>query len=109
MSATRSWSNENRILKALSNTVEKKKDAGEQEKANGKKALSVYNALVDNDQRNQFLQEYDTMGGLKGDMKWMTNFQKTVSGEKETSVQITENFLTRIVAGIIIWTMTSFK
>ena len=56
--------------------------------------MEIYNSLADPSTRTEFLKEFDA--NAKGDLKWVGKFEKTITGNKKTTVSINENFLTRI-------------
>ena len=89
--------NQNRILKFLEYTKDKKKKATDEEKKGAEQALAIYEGLADNAKRNSFLKEFDANDGKSGNLKWATKFVKSVVGESGAEVTVNENFVTRRV------------
>jgi len=91
------WQNQNRIMKFLKYTKEKKAKATDEEKEDAARAIAVYEGLADNDQRNHFLKEFDAKDGKLGNLKWVTTFSKSIIGLSGAEVTCNENFVTRTV------------
>ena len=55
----------------------------------------MYANLGDPLSRNQFLKEFDAMGGAKGDLAWVSGFEKKIEGNKQWETGVNEDYLTR--------------
>lgn len=60
-------------------------------------ALQVYSTITDKGARQKFLCNFETMGSGKGQnaLKWVSQFQKSLSHSNSTEVASVEDMLTR--------------